>query len=180
MRLRLLCLRVEDDSDGVSTRPQWHKEQDIAVTEGPEGSRVAFRFDVPAGVPATSEGSAGSVRYRWRLDVHPAKQVISVPQSFEIEMHAAAPGAFAPALEAPVAPSTPEFQTIEKLLGGMGAGPLTQQQKAAFAAMTRQQQAAVAKVVAWAPSGRKLVFVIVAFIIAIEFLPTLFGLVFNR
>jgi hypothetical protein len=180
MRVRLLCLRVEDDSDGVSTRPQWHKEQDVPVAEGAEGSQVTFRFDIPADAPASSADSSAKVRYRWRLDVHPAKQVVSVPQSFEIEMNAGAPDAFATPREATATPSTPEFQTIEKLLGGIGAGPLSAGQKAAFARMTPEQQATIAKAVAWAPSGKKLVFVIIAFIIAIEFLPTIVGLIINR
>ena len=180
MRVRLMCLRVEDDSDGVSTRPQWTKEQEIAVIEGPEGSQVAFRFEVPAEVPATSAESTGSVRFRWRLDVYPSKQVISIPQSFDIEMSAAAPGAFAPAREVPAAPSSPEFQTIEKLLGDMGAGPLSADQKAAFARLTPEQLATVAKVVHWAPSGKKVFFIAIAFILAIEFLPTLVKLILTR
>jgi hypothetical protein len=59
----------------------------------------------------------------------------------------------------------------------MGAGPLTAEQKAAFARMTPGQQAAVAKVVRWAPSGKKVFFIAVAFVLAIEFLPTIFRLI---
>jgi hypothetical protein len=177
MRVRLLCLRVEDDNDGVSTRPQWNKDQVVPVSEGPEGSQATFRFDVPAEVPATSTASTGKVTYRWRLDVHPAKQVVSVPQSFEIEMQAAAPDAFAAPRATVATLATPAFQTIEKLLGDMGAGPLSSEQKAAFARMTPEQQATVAKVVRWAPSGKKIFFIAVAFLLAVEFLPTIFRLI---
>ena len=88
----------------------------------------------------------------------------------------ASQGATAPA--APV--DDPRFENIERLLGALGGGPLTAEQKASFARLTAQEQAAVAKIAAFKPpSGKTIAFVIIGFIILIEVVPALIALAFN-
>jgi hypothetical protein len=68
--------------------------------------------------------------------------------------------------------------SLEEMLGSkFDAKKLTDQQKQAFAQMTTEQQAKLAKFLRFIPTGRKLIITIVGLFIAIEVVPMIFALV---
>lgn len=185
-KVRLLCNRTVETSNSRTTSIAWSKEAVVNAARGAEGSRLAFRFDIPADAPRSEPAFAGrEARYDWRIEVAPTKGSTMASYGFDIEVLPPAFDAFGsptpafdpfgspgPALGAvsPAQPTTPSMATatLIQLLGADAAAKLSAQQRAAFAEMPPDAQALAGKVVRNAPHIKKVFIAIVVLFFLIQ------------
>lgn len=172
-KTRLVCNRTVETSDARNTSTAWSKEVLVKAAPGAEGTRVAFRFEIPADVPRVEPGSAGrEVSHAWRIEVAPAKGSAMASYGFDIVVQPAPAGSFGtpePA-ESPTAPVAPSISnaTLIQLLGTEAAAKLSAQQRASFAELPPDAQALAGKVVRNAPQIKKLIIAVVVFFFLIQ------------
>jgi hypothetical protein len=174
--VNLLCRRSVPQGDETSVSTRWTQRVDARAANGPGGARIAFRFEVPEHLPATSEASgAGRESFQWRIEVNPANQPLPVPYGFDLEMRAAPREMRAVAFADDEMPATlgPGFEGVDKLLG-LNASRMSDGQRAALAAMTPEQKAALGKIAGYAPLAKKVAIVVFVAIFVIPMLIALF------
>ena len=174
--VRLVCERTFRGGDDTTVNTHWTRQVAARAVESAGGVRVPFRVDAPSNQPPSDEdGSDKPVTHAWRLEIDPASRAMAFPYRHEIAMaRAAFDGLHAPVVEAPVRIDP----TLEQMLGSkFDAKKLTDEQKQAFARMTPEQQAKLAKFLRFVPTGRKLIITIVCLVVAIEVMPMIFALV---
>jgi hypothetical protein len=170
--VNLLCRRSVPQGDETSVSTRWTKRVDARATNGPGGARIAFHFEVPAHLPATSEASgADRESFQWRIEVNPANQPLPIPHGFDLEMRAAPREMRSVAFAGDEMPATlgPGFEGVEKLLG-LDTSRMSDGQRAALAAMTPEQKAALGKIAGYAPLAKKVAVVVFVAIFVIPFL----------
>jgi hypothetical protein len=172
--VNLLCRRSASGGDETSISTRWTKRMDARATAGPGGARVAFRFEVPAHLPATSEASGDEREtFQWRLEVNAANQPLPIPYGFDLEMRPAPFDAPATAFaDEPLSAALgPRAHDIEKLLGGAP----TDRQRARYARMSPEEREKLARFLKHLPLMKKVAiaaawifaaFMIVPFLIA--------------
>jgi hypothetical protein len=173
--VRLVCERTFRGGDDTSITNHWTRQVSAKAVDSAAGVRVPFRVDAPSNQPATDEDDDKPVTHKWRVEIEPASRAMAFPYRQEIVMaRASFDGLHAPAAEAPVHIDP----VLEEMLGSkFDAKKLTDQQKQAFAQMTPEQQAKLAKFLRFMPTGGKLIITIVCLVIAIEVVPMIFALV---
>ena len=171
---RLVCERTTRNGNDTTIAPHWTKAVEVKALQAPTGIRVPFRVEVPSGMPATDDDDEKALSHRWRVELEPKARHMVVPYRQPITM---APAAFdAPHATVPETPVHIE-PALEQALGAVGPKRLDAQQRQALAQMTPKQQAALAKVLRFAPNPRKIVIAVVCLIVAIEVVPLIFTLV---
>ena len=174
--VRLVCERTFRNGEDTNITPHWTKAVTAKAVQSPSGVRVPFRIEPPANLPPTDdEDDEKAVTHRWLVEIEPAAGHRGIPYRQEVPMaRAAFDGLHTPTVEAPVRIDP----SLEAMLGSkFDAKKLTDQQKQAFAQMTPEQQAKLAKFLRFIPTGRKLIITIVCLVVAIEVVPMIFALV---
>ncbi len=170
--VNLMCRRSVpgDDETRISTRWTKHVDARAIAVPGGDGARLAFRFEVPAHLPATSADCAvAGESFAWRVEVNAANQPLPIPYGFDIEMRPAPFESRAPALAGDEMPVTlgPGFEAVDKMLGLDRARSITDQQRVALASMTPEQKAALAKLLGYAPLAKKVAIGVAVLIVAL-------------
>jgi hypothetical protein len=170
--VNLLCRRSVPQGDETSASTRWTKRVDARATTGPGGARIAFRFDVPSHLPANSEASGVEREsFQWRIEVNAANQPLPIPYGFDLQMRAAPLESRSVAFADDEMPATlgPGFEGVEKLLG-LDTSRMSDRQRAALAAMTPEQKAALGKLAGYAPLAKKVAIVVFVAVFVIPFL----------
>jgi hypothetical protein len=172
--VRALCERTFRNGENTSITPHWTKSLKAKAVATSTGMRVPFRFEIPASLPAGDEEDADrAVTHAWRVELDAHKHAIPMARS-SLDTPAAASSIEEPVRRGREAPSDRIDASLQQVLGNFGAGELTAEQKQALARMTPAQQAALANVLRFRPSPKKVVIAIVAFLVVIELIPFLF------
>jgi hypothetical protein len=176
--VNLLCRRSVPQGDEASISTRWTQQVDARATTGPGGARIAFRFEVPDHLPATSEASGVEREsFQWRIEVNPANQPLPIPYGFDLEMRPGPVESRAVAFAGDEMPATlgPGFEGVEKLLG-LDTSRISERQRAALAAVTAEQKAALGKLAGYAPLAKKVAIGVACIFAALLAIPFLVGL----
>ena len=176
----LLCRRSKELGDETNTSTRWTKRIDARATTAPGGgARVAFRFEIPAHLPATTT-EPGNARetFQWRVEVDAADKPLPMPYGFDIQMRPAPAEARAAAFADEEVPAAlgPGFEGVEKLLG-LDTSRMSARQREALATMTPEQRAALAKVAAYAPAFKKVAIAVACVFAALIAIPFVIALI---
>src|SRR5207248_599947 len=164
---------VKSTSNSIETSKYWSKQCAVPAAAGASGSRIDFRFDVPANLPHTYTDPATNVSYKWRVEAQPASQHMAAAYGFDVAL-------------LPPAESTEEFTLAndpplsaeaKELFDKLGVNASEAKKRAAFAQLTPEEQQAISKAVRWVPSIKTIVIGVVAIIMLIEWGPTILSLI---
>ena len=172
-RVQLECINVRRTSNSIENTKFWSKECAVQAAPGASGTRVDFRFDVPANVPHTFTDERTNVSHKWRIEAQPASQHMGAAYGFDVAL-------------LPPAESTEEFTLAndpplsaeaKELFDKLGVNASEAKKRAAFAQLTPEEQQAISKAVRWVPSIKAVVIAIVVIVMLIEWGPTIFNLI---
>ena len=90
----LACTETASNQGGTTMKSFWKKEVTARASDVGGNTRVAFRFDIPAGMPASRDG--GDVKYAWRVEIRPQGRVGALAQGFDIALQPATQSAIPP------------------------------------------------------------------------------------
>ena len=179
-RVKLLCNRgTGSGDDGTSWNKHWGKELEARTTSVGGNVRLPFRFEVPGGVPATTDTNEAKGQYAWRVEVTPVSSGASVNYGFDLRLRPAPRvEQAAPVFAGDEVPAAlgPQFGDVERMLGGMGA-TLTDSQKRAFSRLSMEQKQAVRKAIEWGPRAKKIAMWVIGIFFAVQVASAVIGVV---
>jgi hypothetical protein len=150
--VRLACQRTDRRSGETTASIFWSKAQDVKAVSSAPGTRLPFRFTVPANIPPTGKDGEW-ISYDWRLDVKPQGSTLPISMALEVGAAEAAPQV--PADEPEPIPAN--IVAAMRAFPGFDASRLSPQQRSALAQMSPGQRQAIADVVKHGPLIKKVV-----------------------
>jgi hypothetical protein len=166
-RVQLECFKTDRTGDETRRDKIWTREAAVQAV-GSAQPRVDFRFEVPAGLPATSDNPYGPVSHAWRIEARPAGQRMGAAYGFDVAIGPAAPQDDAAALASPARPVPEE---VRKMLERLGVKTTDARAREALAQLKPEERQALAKYAGWVPSMKKIVIAIVFIVVAIQVAP---------